>query len=93
MHMLASMQVFHPLGKKNEKKTGISSLQALLNFNVSAAIKFQGQPQPSHPFWMYHMMTEAMKKPRAMVRDQREVLTRSVHIYPTMSCPHLKKSS
>ncbi|CAO2625667.1 Uncharacterized protein C2orf78 homolog [Lemmus lemmus] len=33
MHMLASVQVFHPLGKKSEKKTGISPSQALLNFS------------------------------------------------------------
>lgn len=33
MHMLASVQVFHPLGKKSEKKTGISSSRALLNFS------------------------------------------------------------
>ncbi|XP_051030907.1 uncharacterized protein C2orf78 homolog [Phodopus roborovskii] len=33
MHMLESVQVFHPLGKKSEKKTGISSSQALLNLS------------------------------------------------------------
>ncbi|XP_052616298.1 uncharacterized protein C2orf78 homolog [Peromyscus californicus insignis] len=33
MHMLESVQVFHPLGKKSEKKTGISSSQAQLNFS------------------------------------------------------------
>ncbi|KAK7795893.1 hypothetical protein U0070_009508 [Myodes glareolus] len=44
MHMLASLQVFHPLGKKNEKKTGISSFQAMLNFKVSAAVNIPGQP-------------------------------------------------
>ncbi|KAK7797341.1 hypothetical protein U0070_002414 [Myodes glareolus] len=33
MHMLESVQVFHPLGKKSEKKTGISSSRALLNFS------------------------------------------------------------
>nr|XP_042131203.1 uncharacterized protein C2orf78 homolog [Peromyscus maniculatus bairdii] len=33
MHMLASVQVFHPLGKKSEKKTGISSSRARLNFS------------------------------------------------------------
>ncbi|KAM7339805.1 hypothetical protein ACRRTK_000420 [Alexandromys fortis] len=33
MHMLESVQVFHPLGKKSEKKTGVSSSQALLNFS------------------------------------------------------------
>ncbi|CAO2625707.1 Uncharacterized protein C2orf78 homolog, partial [Lemmus lemmus] len=32
MHMLESVQVFHPLGKKSEKKTGISSSRALLKF-------------------------------------------------------------
>nr|XP_034378549.1 uncharacterized protein C2orf78 homolog [Arvicanthis niloticus] len=32
MHMLESVQVFHPLGKKNEKKTGISSFGGLRNF-------------------------------------------------------------
>ncbi|KAK7807935.1 hypothetical protein U0070_000898, partial [Myodes glareolus] len=32
-HMLESVQVFHPLGKKSEKKTGISTSQALLNFS------------------------------------------------------------
>ncbi|KAL1769153.1 hypothetical protein HispidOSU_009585 [Sigmodon hispidus] len=35
MHMLEAVQVFHPLGKKSEKKTGISSSQALLNFSSS----------------------------------------------------------
>ena len=29
MHMLESVQVFHPLGKKSEKKTGISSFRGL----------------------------------------------------------------
>ena len=29
MHMLESVQVFHPLGKKSEKKTGISSFGGL----------------------------------------------------------------
>ena len=33
MLMLESVQVFHPLGKKSEKKTGISSSRALLNFS------------------------------------------------------------
>ncbi|XP_076433185.1 uncharacterized protein C2orf78 homolog [Peromyscus maniculatus bairdii] len=33
MHMLESVQVFHPLGKKSEKKTGISSSRARLNFS------------------------------------------------------------
>ncbi|XP_076433126.1 uncharacterized protein C2orf78 homolog [Peromyscus maniculatus bairdii] len=33
MHMLESVQVFHPLGKKSEKKTVISSSQARLNFS------------------------------------------------------------
>ncbi|XP_059133027.1 uncharacterized protein C2orf78 homolog [Peromyscus eremicus] len=33
MHMLESVQVFHPLGKKSEKKTGISSSQARLNLS------------------------------------------------------------
>ncbi|CAO2625699.1 Uncharacterized protein C2orf78 homolog [Lemmus lemmus] len=33
MQMLASVQVLHPLGKKSEKKIGISSSQALLNFS------------------------------------------------------------
>ncbi|XP_006997847.1 uncharacterized protein C2orf78 homolog [Peromyscus maniculatus bairdii] len=33
MHMLASVQVFHPLGKKSEDKTGISSSRARLNFS------------------------------------------------------------
>ncbi|OBS67913.1 hypothetical protein A6R68_03547 [Neotoma lepida] len=33
MHMLESVQVFHPLGKKSEYKTGISSTRALLNFS------------------------------------------------------------
>ncbi|XP_075808250.1 uncharacterized protein C2orf78 homolog [Microtus pennsylvanicus] len=33
MHMLESVQVFHPLGKKSERKTGISSSRALLNFS------------------------------------------------------------
>ncbi|XP_052052639.1 uncharacterized protein C2orf78 homolog [Apodemus sylvaticus] len=32
MHMLESVQVFHPLGKKNEKKTGISSFGGLRTF-------------------------------------------------------------
>nr|XP_048298011.1 uncharacterized protein C2orf78 homolog [Myodes glareolus] len=32
-HMLESVQVFHPLGKKRGKETGISSSQALLNFS------------------------------------------------------------
>ncbi|XP_051030206.1 uncharacterized protein C2orf78 homolog [Phodopus roborovskii] len=31
MHMLEAVQVFHPLGKKSEKKIGISSSQAVLN--------------------------------------------------------------
>ncbi|OBS81983.1 hypothetical protein A6R68_24027, partial [Neotoma lepida] len=35
MHMLESVQVFHPLGKKSEKKTGISSSRALLSFSSS----------------------------------------------------------
>uniref|UniRef100_A0A8C8UP28 DUF4629 domain-containing protein n=1 Tax=Peromyscus maniculatus bairdii TaxID=230844 RepID=A0A8C8UP28_PERMB len=33
MHMLESVQVFHPLGKKSEKKTGISSSRARPNFS------------------------------------------------------------
>ncbi|KAL1764448.1 hypothetical protein HispidOSU_000279, partial [Sigmodon hispidus] len=33
MHMLEAVQVFHPLGKKCEKKTDISSSQGLLNFS------------------------------------------------------------
>ncbi|EGW12708.1 Uncharacterized protein C2orf78-like [Cricetulus griseus] len=33
MHMLESVQVFHPLGKKSEKKMGISSSRALLNLS------------------------------------------------------------
>uniref|UniRef100_A0A8C8W579 DUF4629 domain-containing protein n=1 Tax=Peromyscus maniculatus bairdii TaxID=230844 RepID=A0A8C8W579_PERMB len=33
MHMLESMQVFHRLGKKSEKKTDISSSRAWLNFS------------------------------------------------------------
>ncbi|XP_041500817.1 uncharacterized protein C2orf78 homolog [Microtus oregoni] len=33
MHMLASVQVFHPLGKKSERKTGVSSSRALLNLS------------------------------------------------------------
>ncbi|XP_059137255.1 uncharacterized protein C2orf78 homolog [Peromyscus eremicus] len=33
MHMLESVQVFHPLGKKSEKKTGISSSRAQLNLS------------------------------------------------------------
>ncbi|XP_038196932.1 uncharacterized protein C2orf78 homolog [Arvicola amphibius] len=33
MHMLESVQVFHPLGKKSEKKPCIASSQALLNFS------------------------------------------------------------
>ncbi|XP_075808236.1 uncharacterized protein C2orf78 homolog [Microtus pennsylvanicus] len=33
MHMLESVQVFHPLGKKSERKTGVSSSRALLNFS------------------------------------------------------------
>ncbi|XP_076433341.1 uncharacterized protein C2orf78 homolog isoform X1 [Peromyscus maniculatus bairdii] len=33
MHMLESVQVFHPLGKKSEKKTGISSSRARLHFS------------------------------------------------------------
>uniref|UniRef100_A0A8C8UNK1 DUF4629 domain-containing protein n=1 Tax=Peromyscus maniculatus bairdii TaxID=230844 RepID=A0A8C8UNK1_PERMB len=33
MHMLESVQVFHRLGKKSEKKTGISSSRARLNFS------------------------------------------------------------
>ncbi|XP_076400923.1 uncharacterized protein C2orf78 homolog isoform X1 [Peromyscus maniculatus bairdii] len=33
MHMLESVQVFYPLGKKSEKKTGISSSQARPNFS------------------------------------------------------------
>ncbi|XP_076433091.1 uncharacterized protein C2orf78 homolog [Peromyscus maniculatus bairdii] len=33
MHMLESVQVFHPLGKKSEKKTGISFSWARLNFS------------------------------------------------------------
>ena len=32
MHMLESVQVFHPLGKKSEKKTGISSFRGLRTF-------------------------------------------------------------
>ncbi|XP_052616291.1 uncharacterized protein C2orf78 homolog [Peromyscus californicus insignis] len=35
MHMLESVQVFHPLGKKSEKKTGISSSRARLNLSNS----------------------------------------------------------
>ncbi|XP_021091647.2 uncharacterized protein C2orf78 homolog isoform X2 [Mesocricetus auratus] len=33
MHMLESVQVFHPLGKKSDKKMGISSSRALLNLS------------------------------------------------------------
>ncbi|XP_041500803.1 uncharacterized protein C2orf78 homolog [Microtus oregoni] len=33
MHMLVSVQVFHPLGKKSERKTGVSSSRALLNLS------------------------------------------------------------
>ncbi|OBS69769.1 hypothetical protein A6R68_01692, partial [Neotoma lepida] len=33
MHMLVSVQVFHPLGKKSEDKTGISSIRALQNIS------------------------------------------------------------
>uniref|UniRef100_A0A8C8URF1 DUF4629 domain-containing protein n=1 Tax=Peromyscus maniculatus bairdii TaxID=230844 RepID=A0A8C8URF1_PERMB len=33
MHMLESMQFFHPLGKKNKKNTGIFSTRARLNFS------------------------------------------------------------
>ncbi|XP_005372238.1 uncharacterized protein C2orf78 homolog [Microtus ochrogaster] len=33
MHVLASVQVFHTLGKKSEWKTGVSSSRALLNFS------------------------------------------------------------
>ncbi|KAH0507825.1 hypothetical protein LTLLF_166660 [Microtus ochrogaster] len=32
MQMLAYVQVFHPLGKKSERKTSVSSSRALLNF-------------------------------------------------------------
>ncbi|XP_040592139.1 uncharacterized protein C2orf78 homolog [Mesocricetus auratus] len=32
MHMLEAVQVFHPLGKKSDKKTGISCFQSLPNF-------------------------------------------------------------
>ncbi|KAL6057251.1 hypothetical protein STEG23_005713, partial [Scotinomys teguina] len=34
-HMLESVQVFHPLGKKSEKKAGISSSRALFNFSCN----------------------------------------------------------
>ncbi|XP_001472451.1 uncharacterized protein C2orf78 homolog [Mus musculus] len=35
MHMLESVQVFHPLGKKSEKKTGISSFRGLRTFTIN----------------------------------------------------------
>ncbi|XP_021070828.1 uncharacterized protein C2orf78 homolog [Mus pahari] len=35
MHMLESVQVFHPLGKKSEKKTGISSFGGLRTFTTN----------------------------------------------------------
>ncbi|XP_027276329.1 uncharacterized protein C2orf78 homolog [Cricetulus griseus] len=35
MHMLEAVQVFHPLGKKSDKKTGISSSQSLPNLSSS----------------------------------------------------------
>ncbi|EDL12451.1 mCG1031476, partial [Mus musculus] len=35
MHMLESVQVFHPLGKKTEKKTGISSFRGLRTFTIN----------------------------------------------------------
>ncbi|XP_008757499.1 uncharacterized protein C2orf78 homolog isoform X1 [Rattus norvegicus] len=42
MHMLESVQIFHPLGKKNEKKTGISSFRGLQTFTSN-------KPGPATP--------------------------------------------
>ncbi|XP_028609991.1 uncharacterized protein C2orf78 homolog [Grammomys surdaster] len=45
MHMLESVQVFHPLGKKNEKKTGISSFRGLRTFTSNKDVG----PGPATP--------------------------------------------
>lgn len=48
MHMLESVQVFHALGKKSDKKTGLSSSRALVN---SSNLK-DAQPSPAIKPWL-----------------------------------------
>ncbi|XP_045834752.1 uncharacterized protein C2orf78 homolog [Meles meles] len=48
MHMLESVQVFHALGKKSDKKTGLSSSRAL----VSSSNLKNAQPRPAIKPWL-----------------------------------------
>lgn len=48
MHMLESVQVFHALGKKSDKKTGLSSSRALVN---SSKLR-DAQPSPAIKPWL-----------------------------------------
>lgn len=48
MHMLESVQVFHALGKKSDKKTGLSSSRAL----VSSSNPKDARPSPAIKPWL-----------------------------------------
>lgn len=73
MHMLESVQVFHPLGKRNEKKTGISSFGGLRTFtsnkdpgpaSVTTAVlnmPCEGQGPPKSPGKIHRVESSANK--------------------------------
>ncbi|XP_048209529.1 uncharacterized protein C2orf78-like [Perognathus longimembris pacificus] len=76
MHMLESVQVFHALGKKNDKKTGLSSSRALKNASSTQDTKFT----PARKSWL-HIPHEG-KSPKNIPVKKRD---RSESQYPSPS--------
>ena len=68
MHMLESVQVFHPLGKKTEKKTGISSFRDLRTFTSN---KDSGPGSGSITTTVLNMPGEGQGPPKSPGKVQR----------------------
>ncbi|XP_021010155.1 uncharacterized protein C2orf78 homolog [Mus caroli] len=70
MHMLESVQVFHPLGKKSEKKTGISSFGGLRNSTNIKDLGLGPGPGPATPA-LLNMPPEGRDPDRIPAKAQR----------------------
>jgi hypothetical protein len=92
MHLLESVQVFHTLGRKNDKNIGLSSCRAMGNSSNTKGSQYS-QPITSQLDTPHEGYLVKKKKFKSKPRRKIAVLTKNVHLLASMSFPHLERLS
>jgi hypothetical protein len=90
MHLLESVQVFHTLGRKNDKNIGLSSCRAMGNSSNTKGSQYS-QPITSQLDTPHE--GKGLKKFKSKPRRKIAVLTKNVHLLASMRFPHLERIS